>query len=90
MDFLPNIIYIPPESEVQKVNRGELFSQVLNATDKDKLIMLKMIFDDLNMGNIINASKYFGTTPNGVRKTKDTIKLDKKEFTRLIKNERKT
>ena len=83
MAFFPDFPDIPQESEVQKVNRGELFDQVLNATDEDKLIMLKMLFNDLNMSNMTNASKHFGTTPNGVRKTKETIKLDGKEFTQL-------
>ena len=83
MDFLPDSPDIPQDPEVQKVNRGELFDQVLNATDEDKLIMLKMLFNDLNMANMTNASKHFGTTTNGVRKTKETIKLDGKEFTQL-------
>jgi len=83
MTYFPNIPDIPQYLEVQKVNRGELFNQVLNATDEDKLIILKMIFEDLKLANMTNAGKYFGTTPNGVRKTKKTIKLDGKEFTRL-------
>lgn len=83
MAFFPNFPDIPQDTEVHKVNRGELFDQVLNATDEDKLIMLKMLFNDLNMANMTNASKHFGTTPNGLRKTKETIKLDGKEFTQL-------
>ena len=51
-----------------------MFNQVLNATNEDKLIMLKMIFNDLNLANMTNAGKYFGTTPNGVRKTKRNYK----------------
>ena len=83
MTYFPNIPDITQEPEVHKVNRGEMFNQVLNATDEDKLIILKMVFNDLKLANMTNAGKYFGTTPNGVRKTKETIKLDGKEFTRL-------
>jgi hypothetical protein len=67
------------------VNRSELFDIVLNAHDNDKILILKMLFKDLNFGNMTKAKDFYGLkSTNGVRKTKETIKLDGKEFTRLL------
>ena len=84
-DDFPDFPELPEDSQVHKMNRRELFEQIIIAEDDTKILILKIVFDDLKMGNMITASKFFDMSPNGIRKIKETTKLDGKEFTRLIK-----
>ena len=82
---IPDFIDLPQEEEVHKMNRGALFEQVLVAEDLDKLLIVKMLFNDLKLTNMVKAGEFFNISPNGVRKTKKTLWLGGKEFTQLVK-----
>ena len=84
-DDLPDFPELPEDLQVHKMNLRDLFEQILIADYDTKILILKIVFDDLKMGNMITASKFFDMSPNGIRKVKETVKLDGKEFTRLIK-----
>lgn len=83
INFLDELPENDDNSQLHKMNLRDLVEQLLILDDETKIRMLKMLFCDLNLLNVVNASKKIGITPNGVRKTKDIIKLDNKEFTKI-------
>ena len=57
--IFPEYHNLPEDFKVHKMNRRDLFEQILIADDETKTLILKIVFDDLKMGNVITASKFF-------------------------------
>ena len=70
-------------NQVTKVNQYNLFNDIVNSPNEDKIRILKFIFADLNLLTIKQASDKLGLTPNGVRKTREIIDLAGKKFVKL-------
>jgi hypothetical protein len=83
MDDFPEFDDFIENNEVTKVNQIELIKNVLGCTVEEKIRLLKLIYSDLDLVTIKEASEKLGITPNGVRKTKETIVLGGKKYIRL-------
>ena len=83
MNDLPDFIDLPQNSEVTKVNQNKLIEDALNSTDEDQIRLLKVLFNNLNLLTIKQASDKLGITPNGVRSTREIIELGGKKYVKL-------
>ena len=68
-DDLPEYHDLPEEKTVRKLNKRDLIEQVLLADDEDKALMLRIIFNDLQMDNMVKAGAFFGFSENWVKQT---------------------
>ena len=83
MDDLPDFIDLPQNLEVPKVNQNKLLEDALNSTEEEQLRLLKILFNDLDLLTIKQASDKLGITPNGVRSTRKIIELGGKKYVKL-------
>ena len=83
MKDLPFFIDLHVNSEVTKVNQIKLIEDALNSTEEEQIRLLKLLFNDLNLLTIKQASDKLGITPNGVRSTRKIIELGGKKYVKL-------
>ena len=83
MQYLPDFIDLHINSEVTKVNQIKLIEDALNSTEEEQIRLLKILFNDLNLLTIKQASDKLGITPNGVRSTRKIIELGGKKYVKL-------
>ena len=83
MHDLPDFIDLPQNSEVTKVNQNKLLEDALNSTEEEQIRLLNVLFNNLNLLTIKQASDKLGITPNGVRSNREIIELGGKKYVKL-------
>ena len=72
--------------EVQKLQRYDIFELLLNSDKEDQILMLKMLVNELQLTNIVEAKELLNKSYNGVKNHCETIQIGKKTFSILKGN----